>query len=417
MNRALIPFVVFVTSWALNASAVFLQAGDWPQILGPHRDGIADGEELASNWPQTGPKTVWERHVGSGFAGVAVVQGTAVLFHRVGGEEIVEGLNPATGKELWKTRFPTTYRGTISEDNGPRCTPLIHQDRVVLYVAQGDLRCLALTSGKELWTRHACKDYGADLGYFGAGSTPIVEGDKVLVNVGGDRQGAGLVAFSLADGKTVWKATNDQPSYSSPIAATVDGVRHVIFVTRLRVVSVDPETGKVRFEFPFGRRGPTVNAANPLVIDGNLFVTSNYGIGARFAKIGPTSVQTLWESDDIVSSQYVTCIYHNGHLFGVDGQDGPEVILRCFDPKTQKIAWTKDRFGTASLLLAGDKLLALKTTGELVLAEASVEKYAQLESASVLNSTTRAIPALSNGLLYVRDTTTLKCLAVGKSRN
>ncbi len=108
------------------------------------------------------------------------------------------------------------------------------------------------------------------------------------MNVGG-RKGAGIVAFSLTDGKALWKATNDAASYSSPMAATIGGKRQVIFVTRLNVVSVDPKTGKVLFQFPFGQRGPTVNAANPLVFGDHLFVSSSYGVGAQWARSAPTA--------------------------------------------------------------------------------------------------------------------------------
>src|SRR5205814_8011042 len=110
---------------------------------------------------------------------------------RLEDEEIADCLEAATGKRLWKASFPTAYDGGVSSDHGPRCVPLIHKDRVILYGAGGDLHCLAMADGKKLWSRATFKDFGATSGYFGAGSSPIVVGDHVLVNVGGDRQGAG----------------------------------------------------------------------------------------------------------------------------------------------------------------------------------------------------------------------------------
>lgn len=398
------------------------RAGDWPQILGPHRNGVAVDEHLADNWPAGGPIPLWSRPVGSGFAGVSVSGDLAILFHRLGDEEIVEALDLDTGRPRWKIPFPATYSPIISDDNGPRATPVIDADRVFVYGAMGNLHCIDLASGNTIWSRDTFDDFHAKQasygepaeGFFGMASTPIVEGDKLLVNVGGQGQ-AGIVAFSRDTGQTVWKATGERASYSSPVAVTVNGVRHLIFVTRLNVFSVDPDTGDVRFQFPFGRPGPTVNAASPLVFGRHLFVTASYGIGGVLAEIGGDEAEVIWRDSKTLASQYTTCIEHQGRLFGIHGrQDGRPADLRCFDPMTRKMHWTQPLFGYASLLKAGDKLLILKTDGNLVLASANVNRYEELARARVSRTTTRALPALANGRLYVRDTRTLRCLRVGE---
>ena len=109
-------------------------AGDWPQILGPNRNGVAEGEKLLASWPAAGPKLVWERAVGSGFAGVAVADGKAVLFHRVGNEEVVEAMQADTGRVLWKQTFATDYTSQISSDSGPRCVPVLHDGMAYLFM-------------------------------------------------------------------------------------------------------------------------------------------------------------------------------------------------------------------------------------------------------------------------------------------
>jgi len=390
-------------------------AGDWPQILGPDRNGQAHDEHLVKTFPASGPKTVWTYPVGNGFAGVAVVGQRVVLFHRLQDESVAESLDAQSGQQLWKRTFPTNYAGGYSADNGPRCVPLVHEGSVFLFGASGDLHCLSLPSGALRWERNAYVDFHGDEGYFGAGSSPIVDSGRLLLNVGG-RPGAGLVAFSLKEGKTLWKATNEAASYSSPAAATIDGVRHVVFVTRLNVVSVDPMTGAEHFRFPFGARGPTVNAANPLILGNNLFVTASYDVGAQWAHIGKDKADIVWQNDDTMSSQYSTCVEKDGFLYGVDGrQDVGVARLRCFDPRTGKVQWTEEGFGTASLILADDRLLILKTDGRLVLAEASPKQFRQLASAAIFDTSgsrnvVQALPALSNGRLYARDSTTLKCI-------
>lgn len=405
------PLVVLLRLMLLTALAGGeVRAGDWPQILGPNRNGIAVDEKLTDSLPKAGPQTVWSRPVGSGFSGVAVAKGVAVLFHRMGDDEVIEALDVATGQPRWKTSFPTTYAGGYSDDHGPRCVPVIHNGRVFVFGAAGNLHCVKLADGKEIWSREANREFNTPDGYFGAGSTPIVESGKLIVNVGG-KGSSGLVAFDLNDGHTIWKATDEQASYSSPIAVTVDGVRHVIFATRLNAVSIEPDTGAVRFRFPFGARGPTVNAATPVIVGDHVFLTASYGIGAVSAKIGKTDAKVEWTKHDVLSSQYTTPIVHSGNLYGIDGRaDIPPAHLRCIDPKTGRVLWSKDDFGKATLILADEKLVIVKTDGTLVLAKASPAAYGELGRAKILATTSRALPALANGLLFVRDTDKLKCV-------
>jgi outer membrane protein assembly factor BamB len=376
-------------------------------------DGRADNERLVP-WKAPGPKELWSREVGEGFAGLAVVQDRGVLFHRVGNELVAELLDANSGQSLWKTSFPTRYRGAISPDSGPRCVPVIHRQRVYLLGPGGELACVDVATGKKVWEHNILNEFDAPEGYFGTGSSPLVVGDKLLLNVGA--RGAGIVAFDLADGKVLWQATDEAASYSSPVETTQQGVHQVVFVTRLNVVSIDPERGEVLFRFPFGQRGPTVNAANPLVLGDHLFVTAKYGVGAVWAKIGSRSATPVWESDSVMSSQYSTCVEHDGVLYGIDGrQDVGVARLRAFDPRTGKIYWTEENFGTGNLILAGGRILVMKTDGRLVLMNPSRERYEPLAEAVLLPTTVQALPAHSNGRLYVRDEHTLKCVIVGQT--
>jgi outer membrane protein assembly factor BamB len=401
------------------------KAGDWPQILGPHRNGAAEGETLATKWPADGPARLWQVQLGSGYAGPAVKGDRVVVFHRVGDVERIEAFDAGSGRSLWRADFEALYRGGINPDTGPRCVPVIHNDRVIAFGAAGDLHCVTLADGMKLWSRSALEDFRGDEGYFGAGSTPIVIGDNVLVNIGG-RNGAGLVAFSLKDGATLWKKTDEDASYSSPTYAEINGKPHAIFVTRLSAISVDPASGHVQFQFPFGKRGPTVNAATPLVFDKNLlFVTASYGVGAKLARIKADGAETVWANDEVMSSQYTTCVYREGYLYGVDGREDIGVgVLRCIDAKTGEVQWSVEGFGLAHAILVGDKLLLTKNDGTLVLAEASPRGFRELASASLFpdqrGAVVRAIPALSGGRLFVRANTggasILRVFAVGAER-
>ncbi len=376
------------------------QASDWPQILGPHRNGVIDNDQIGDSLPaQT--KVIWRHKVGQGYAGPAVVGRQVFVFHRVADSERLEALDRATGKVNWAVDFPAVYSGGFNSDNGPRCIPLVHQGKVILFGAAGDAHAVEARSGKKQWSRQLYADYDASDGYFGAGSTPIAIGDRLLFNVGG-RNNAGLVALSMADGRTLWTATDEAASYSSP--TRLGQSKLVAFVTRYNVVGVDPANGDVRFRYPFGQRGPTVNAATPLSFDKQLFLTASYGIGAVLLKQDETKVVPLWKNDRSLSSQYNTPIYYQRHLFGIHGrEDVPPSELRCVEAETGRVVWSKQDFGVANLNLAGDRLLALTSEGELVMIKASPKGYEELGRLKVSRNTTRALPAYSDGFVFLRD--------------
>jgi outer membrane protein assembly factor BamB len=400
---------------ALTISAS-VAAGDWPQILGPQRSGVAAGEHLADKWPSAGPKVLWRFSLGAGYAGAAVAGNRVVVFHRSEGKERLQGLDAVSGRSLWKADFPATYRGGIDPDTGPRCVPLISDDNVFAFGAAGDLYAVNLADGKTLWTRALYADYGGDEGYFGAGSTPVIAGSQLLVNVGG--RGAGIVALNPATGKTLWQATNEAASYSAPTVVDVNRNPKAIFLTRLNCVLVDPAQQKVTTLFPFGQRGPTVNAATPLVFGDRLFVTASYGIGAMLASFDGQAAKKIWASDDAMSSQYATPVYRDGYLYGIHGREDVGVAeLRCIEAATGKVQWSKSGYGVAHLILAGSRLLIQKVDGHLALAAASPQAYRELASARITDAPTRALPALSNGRLFVRAGSgggEVICLEVGQ---
>ena len=410
-HRNLITLILFPL---ISVTIAPVTAGDWPQILGPNRNGIAVAEQIADKWDGGKPKQVWEASIGSGFAGVVVSGETVVLFHREKGNDKLTTFNATTGKINWTTSFPSTFRPQIVEDDGPRAVPTIEQGAVLAYSAQGGLYCVDLKTGAKRWERKTHEDFGANGGYFGAGSSPLVVGKRVFAIVGGEKKKAGVVAFDIDSGETVWTAINDQASYSAPVLATVDGTAHLLCITRLNLVSLDPETGQERFRTPFGQRGPTVNGALPVISGNHVLLTASYGIGAEFLKVGPKSVEVVW-ADELLSSQYTTPIVADGAVYGIDGrQDGGAVSLKCFDPITRKEHWSKSGLTYATLIAADGKLLVVQTDGIVKVVRLSKTAFEELASAEVMTGTTRALPALANGRLYLRNGDTLSCFNVAK---
>ncbi len=394
-------------------SSVFIcgsiSAADWPQLLGPNRNGISAETGLAHSWPEKGPPVVWEREVGEGFSSPVVADGALVLFHRVGDEEVVEAMDAASGKPRWKFAYPTKYADSYGKGDGPRSTPVIAGGKVYTLGAEGMLHCLDMKEGKKVWDRSLAKDYGPPPSFFGIATSPLVEGELVLVNVGA--RGAGIVAFDKDTGKEVWKATDDEASYSSPVAATLDGVRHVFFFTRTGLVDLDPKGGKVRTSKRWrSRMDASVNAAAPLVIGDRLFLTASYGTGAVLLRVGKDGVDEVWKGDASLSSHYNTPLHKDGYLYGIDGRQERGGRLRCVELKTGEVKWEKERFGCASMILADGLIVALTEDGELLLIEPTPEGYREKAKAAVLQATPcRAEIALADGRLYGRDGKRLVC--------
>jgi outer membrane protein assembly factor BamB len=404
--RGLVALLVVISMTFLDHA----HGGDWPNIMGPNRNGIASDEQIADQWPAAGPRKIWEAKIGSGFAGVAVSGRIAVLFHRERSDDKLTAFDSETGERLWTASFSSSFVPQIVDDDGPRAVPTVQDGAIFAYSSEGNLHCVDLKTGEKRWTRKTHQDFGANGGYFGAGSAPLVEGKYVIVNVGGDKKKAGIVAFHVDSGETAWSAVSDQAGYSAPVAVTLDNTRHLLCITRLNFVSLDPLTGKERFRVPFGQRGPTVNAAIPIVFNNRVLLTASYGIGAQLLEIGPKNCEVIW-SDEILSSQYTTPILHEGLIYGIDGrQDGGPVALKCFDPMTRKEQWSKSGFKYATLIGANGLLLIVQTDGVLKMARLSKDRYEELASSSVLPGTTRALPALANGRLYIRNEKTLVCV-------
>jgi outer membrane protein assembly factor BamB len=383
------------------------QGEDWPQFLGPGRNGVYSGPP-----PQFVSPAIWKIDVGQGFSAPVVARGRVILFHRRENRAIVESLDAATGKRVWVAEYPTEYRDDFGFDEGPRATPAIAGERIYTFGAEGVLQSLDFATGKRIWSVDTRQKFGSDKGFFGAVCSPLVENGRVLMNVGGPK-GAGIVAFDAASGKTLWTATNDEAGYSAPVTTTINGARHALFFTRAGLVDIDPETGKIRFQFPWRSRShASVNAAAPVVAGNLVFLSASYGTGATLLQIDGSGAKQLWASDDALSSHYSTSVYRDGYLYGYHGRQEYGQSLRCVELKTGKVLWNVDGFGAGTVTLAGDRLLLVRENGELVFAPASPKEFKPLTHAQLLPAVVRAYPALADGRLYVRNEHTLACFGL-----
>ena len=384
-------------------------AADWPQYLGPERNGVYTGPALADVWPAAGPRVVWRQTVGQGFSGPVVAQGRVVIFHRLGNQEVVDALDPRTGASQWRYQYPTSYRDDFGFDEGPRAVPVVADGVIYTYGAEGQLHAIDLATGKKIWSVGAMERFGVPKGFFGAAGSPLVDGGRVLANVGGQK--AGIVAFDAKGGKVLWTATDDQASYSSGMVATFGSRRYALFLTRGALVGLDPATGDVAFRRPWrARSAASVNVATPLVVGDLIFVSSEYGPGAGMFRLEGSNLVELWTSDEVLSNHYATSVHHQGILYGFHGRQEFGPSFRAVEMKTGKVRWSEERFRAGSVTLAGDRLLIAREGGEMLLAPASPEAFKPLARAQVLPATVRAYPAIADGFVYLRNDDTLVCL-------
>jgi outer membrane protein assembly factor BamB len=289
---------------------------------------------------------------------------------------------------------------------------VISGGRVFTHGADGYLHGIDFATGKMLWSVDTRKVFDAPKGYFGVASSPVVDGNRVLVNVGGTN--GGIVAFDAATGKTLWTATNDEPSYSAPIVADINGQHTGVFFTRTGLVAVDPVSGKMLYQYRWrARMAASVNAATPIVTGDKIFLSASYGTGAVLLQVANNSVKPIWSGDESMSNHYSTSVLKDGYLYGFDGRQEFGQTLRCVEFATGKVMWNVDGFGAGTLLIADETLVIMRESGELAFASASSNGFRLLSRAQLLKGVVRAYPALANARLYVRNERQLAAFDLG----
>ena len=401
--------VLGLTMMVAVAAAVRAAADDWPQFLGPERNGVYRGPAIAETWGPQGPKVVWRKSIGQGLSGPVVAQGRVILFHRIGDQEVVDAFDARTGAAQWRYAYASSYRDDFGFDEGPRAVPVVADGIVYTFGAEGQLHAIDVQKGTRVWSLDTMTRFGVAKGFFGAAGSPLVEDGRVLANIGGPK--AGIVAFEGKTGKVLWTATDAQASYSSGMGATVAGRRLAVFLTRAGLVGLDPATGQVQFQRPWrARMAASVNVATPLVVGDLIFASAEYGPGAGVFRLQGSALSELWASDEVLSNHYATSVHHEGYLYGFHGRQEFGPSFRAVELLTGKVRWGQDQFRAGSVTLAGDRLVILREAGELIVAAATPDAFRPLARAQILPGTVRAYPALSDGFLFVRNDNTLVCL-------
>ena len=396
---------------------------DWTSFLGPTHNAVSSETPLTRALP---PPLVWEMDKGTGYTSPAIQGDRLVFFHRLDDEEAVVCLHPETGETRWQFRYGTAYRDRYGYNDGPRSSPVITGDRVFTTGAEGRLHCLALETGDRLWSRDLRAVYGQRQDFFGVASTPLVEGDRLIVNVGAPG-GPCVVAFDVQTGEEAWRAGDWGPSYASPVPADMHGRRRVFVFAGGEsdppaggLLSIDPATGALDFAFPWrSRTYESVNASCPVVFDDKVFVSASYRTGGALLRVLPDfSHEVLWTTGEF-ALHFNTPIHQDGHLYGYDGRNQGDASLACVDVADGRMVWREApvwtetfeqggrerqaRVGTmrGSLLAVDGQFLALGELGHLLWLDLTPDGRREISRAWLAAAQESwTLPVLSRGLLY-----------------
>jgi len=396
--------------------AVVNATGDWPQWRGPNRDGVSTETGLLADWPEGGPKVLWEQLTGEGFASVAVAKGRVYLIFQQGKNEAVVCWNAETGKEHWRIEYECQY--TNDYGNGPRSTPSVEGDFVYTVGATGIMHCLkAYTDqpkGEVVWTKDLMREFNAAIPKWGVSFSPLVEDGRIYIMPGGP-DGNAFAALDARTGAILWKKHNDSASYSSPISATILGQKQVLFFAGNRLVSVVPDSGEQRWDYPWPNENDC-NIATPIVLNDYVFISSSYSRGCAMLKIekdGEKWKPNLVYKNSRMRNHFSSSVRHQDYLYGFDDSN-----LACMDFRTGALMWKERGFDKGSVLIADGRLIVYGANGQLALAKTNPQAYTE-KARIAFSKAARScwsVPVVANGRLYVRDQERLVCFEVKASR-
>ncbi len=414
MRGAILAIVILLATPVQFA----LAQNDWPQFLGPQRNGISEETGLLDRWPENGPTKLWQVKGGVGMSGIVISRDRALTLVQRDGKQWLVALKAASGEQIWEAPLAPSYQNSMG--NGPRATPAIAGDRVLVFTGEGVLAAVNFADGKILWSKHTVKELGGKEAEYGMASSPLIAGEQVIVTVGAAK--GTVAAFDIKTGKQLWTAGSDPAGYSSPSLLKVGGRSQVVAFTGASALGLDPSKGTVLWRYPF-ETNYECNIATPIAIKDQVFLSAGENHGSVLLALKPegerTKLSEVWSSFGIKSvlrNEWQTSLLLDGFLYGMDnvGGAGPITNLTCINAATGERKWQVPRFGKGNMIAADGKLFMSTMKGELIIARASSERYEELGRATVLEGSTRQAPALSQGRLYLRDDREIACFDVRK---
>ena len=390
--------VVWLVVFATQALA---QSGaNWPQWRGPNRDGISKETGLLKEWPAQGPALVWKASgAGRGYSSFSIANGRLYTMGLRGDREFVIAFDIANGKEVWATPHGGAFRN--DRGDGPRGTPTIDGERIYALGGNGNLSCLDARTGKIVWTKNVLREFGASNINWGISESPLVLGNKVMVNAGG--RNASIVALNKDNGAVIWKSQSDEAGYSSAIPLQVNGGTQVVFFTAQRALGLDVDDGRLLWEY--GKPANNVaNVATPIARGNRVFVSSDYGTGGGVVEIKADGhAQEIYFTKDM-RNHHSSSVLVGDYLYGFSSS-----VLTAMKFDTGEIAWRDRSVGKGSLVYADGNLYCFSENGVVGLVEATPAGYHEKGRFRIQQDSlpTWTHPVVAGGRLYLRDQDTI----------
>lgn len=395
-------FLTIIAGGLFVASTVAQQTSpaEWFQWRGPNRDGISAETGLLQTWPKAGPPQVWRAAgLGNGYSSFSTSGGRLYTLGARAGVEYVIALDRATGKKVWETQNGRRFQN--DRGDGPRSTPTVDGDRLYVLGGSGDLTALEAATGKKIWSINIISKFGGVNPYWGYSESPLIVGDRILLNAGGRR--ASIVAVSKADGSTLWQQHNDGAGYSSPVLMRTGSLNQVIFFTEASTLAVDPRDGRLLWTYRKASNG-TANIATPIVRGTRVFVSSDYGTGGALLEV--RAAGNLATANEVyftreMRNHHASSVLIGDHLYGFSSS-----ILTALKFDTGDMVWRDRSVGKGSLIFADSRLYLYSEDAVVGLAEANPVGYREHGRFSLPQQSglpTWSHPIIAGGFLIIRD--------------
>ncbi len=407
--------LIAVVSVVAVSSVGLADSNPTAQWGGPKQDFKVRVRGLADSWPESGPRTIWERELGVGYSGILSDGDRLYTMYRKDGNEIVACLEALNGETAWEYSYdaPISDGHAHNFNDGPRGAPLLYAGKLYTIGCSGKMHCLDIKTGKKIWSQDLWSDFDGSFLNHGYSSSPFGYKDTVIAMVGGE--GHALMAFDRSTGEVRWKRHDYKNSYSTPKLIDVDGQDQLLCYMADELVTVDPNNGDELWKYEIGNQWKQNISLPVWGKDHILFISTNEA-GSRGLKLsqkgGKTKVEELW-SNSKLKIHHSNAIRVGSHVYASTGGRGPGVFW-AINVKTGEVAWKERGFDKATCLFADGRFIILDENGELGIATATPDmfrihsKFAALEAMG--QSKTWTAPTLDGTTLYLRDSKKIKAL-------
>ncbi len=418
INSFYIPRITLICSSIFALLSPGLHAADWPQWRGASRDGVWRETGIIKTVPRSGLKVRWRAKIGRGYSGPVVAEGRVFVTDQVFKPELERVLcfEEATGKPVWTHSYPVDYE-YMEYGNGPRASPTVYDGKVYTLGTQGDLCCLDAATGKLFWQKDLAKEYKAKLPRYGVSVAPLIEGDLLIVCIGGQPE-ASVIAFDRISGKERWKALSDNPAYSAPIVVNQGGCRQAIIWTADNIVSLNPTTGEVYWKEKWKTSFDAAQVvATPILRKDRLLFVMAWNRGSRMLKLDSKkpAASLVWRTRSRPTTSMSTPIMlDDNHFYSIDNVGG----LCCLDANSGDEVWRTTEVagsspgGHAHMTPNGNMVFLFNHRGQLISALLTKNGYQETGRTLLVEPTaayraqgpvTWAHPAYANKHIIARN--------------